>query len=50
MAGKADEARTAAEPMNSESARRTLLQLARDYEAWAEDAEKEARQQDWDTG
>jgi hypothetical protein len=43
---KAEEIRTAAESLGSDGARRSLLQLAHDYEALAERAEKEARQRD----
>ena len=45
---KAEEVRTVAESMSSESARHTLLQLARDYETltdfWEKAAHKRARQ------
>jgi len=40
---KAEECRIAAESMSGESAGRSLLQLASDYETWAEDTEKEAQ-------
>ena len=43
---KAEEVRTAAESMGNNGARRSLLQLARDYEALAERAEKEALRRD----
>jgi hypothetical protein len=41
---KAEECRAAGESMGTEAARRTLLQLARDYEALAEYTEKEVHQ------
>ena len=43
---KAEELRTAAESVNTESARRALLLMALDYDALAEHADLEARQQD----
>jgi hypothetical protein len=39
---KTEELRTAAESMSNKAARNSLLRLARDYEALAEHAEKEA--------
>jgi len=39
---KAEELRTAAESMSNEAARNSFLRLARDYEALAERAEKDA--------
>jgi len=42
---KAEECRTAADSMATEAARGSFLQLARNYQALAEHAEKEARQQ-----
>jgi hypothetical protein len=41
---RAKECRAAADSMSTESARRSFLRLARDYEALAELAEKEAHQ------
>ena len=43
---KAEEIRTVVESATSDTARRALLLMARDYDALAEHAEHEARQQD----